>query len=503
MTLFKDLNLNTKILSALEEKGYKTPTPIQEQSIPQVLAKKDVLGIAQTGTGKTASFSLPMLHNLVESKKSVKSGSARALILTPTRELASQISENIEAYSKELKIRHTVIYGGVSDKPQITALQAGVDILIATPGRLMDLMSQGYVRLMNLEMLVLDEADRMLDMGFIGDIKKITARVPASRQTILFSATMPKSIIDLANSLLKDPVKIEITPESTTVDRIDQKINFVTRYDRPKLLKHIIKQKEAVMVLVFCKTKHGADDVEELLERSGIPSAAIHGNKSQDSREKSLNSFRDGKIKVLVATDVAARGIDIANISHVINYDIPSDPESYVHRIGRTARAGKKGVAISFCDPKDTLLLEEVEKSIKFKIPVDDSHPFSGKSPKTASAKKKPQHKPAPKNKNTKKSVKSKKKTGILGFIISLFKSKEPTKKPQSSSKRPRPTNKNKPDSRNRNKPSSQQRSNGNRPKTQGSTQRKRPERSSTPRPRPVGMTRKISSGKKPTPKSE
>ena len=510
MTQFTDLNLNPKILSALEDKGYKTPTPIQAQAIPKVLSRQDVLGIAQTGTGKTAAFSLPMIHNLAASKKSVKSGSARALILTPTRELASQISENVEAYSKELKLRHSVIYGGVSDKPQITALQAGVDILIATPGRLMDLMSQGYIRLMNLEMLVLDEADRMLDMGFIGDIKKITARVPASRQTILFSATMPKSIIDLANSLLKDPAKIEITPESTTVDRIEQKINFVSNYDRPKLLKHIIKQKSATMVMVFCRTKHGADDVEELLERSGIPAAAIHGNKDQDSRERSLNAFRDGRIKVLVATDVAARGIDISSISHVINYDIPSDPESYVHRIGRTARAGKKGVAISFCDPKDTTLLEEVEKTINFKIPVDDSHPFSNKKPAPSKSKegntktsRKPNNKENKQMTKSKKNTKTQKKGGILNFLKNLFSSKSPAKPSKSKAKSNSPHKNKKPSNRtrsktdNRRKPSPS-RDNKNANNNSDRPKRQRPVRSTESKPRPVGMTRKISSGKKP-----
>lgn len=471
MTKFSDLNLNLKILNALESKGYKSPTPIQSQGIPPIIAKKDVLGIAQTGTGKTAAFALPILHNLCENKKSAKSGSARALILTPTRELALQISENIDAYSKELKIRHTSIYGGVSDKAQITALQAGVDILIATPGRLMDLMNQGYIRLMQLEILVLDEADRMLDMGFINDIRKITQSTPKNRQTILFSATMPKSIVDLANSLLINPTKIEITPESTTVDRIDQKINFVSYYNKPKLLRHILKQKNATMSVVFCKTKHGADDVEDFLQRSGISAAAIHGNKDQDSRERSLGYFRLGQIKVLVATDVAARGIDIAEISHVINYDLPNDPESYVHRIGRTARAGKKGIAISFCDPKDTTLLDEIEKTIKFKIPVDHSHPFSNKKPQKQSN-------------NKHRTTKNKKKTSIFAFLLGLFtKKKAPTKKYKLKQHH---HNKKRPNKNNNN----QQRRN---------PRRNRPNRPSNPQPRPIGLSRKISSGKKPS----
>ncbi|MDX2083255.1 MAG: DEAD/DEAH box helicase [Rickettsiales bacterium] len=378
MTNFQNLNLNPKILSALESKGYNTPTPIQLQAIPHLLEKKDLLGIAQTGTGKTAAFSLPIIHNLFDSNISVKSGGVRALILTPTRELASQIAENIDAYGKDLNLRHCVIFGGVSEKPQINSLQRGVDILIATPGRLLDLATQGYIRFMQLEILVLDEADRMLDMGFINDIKKIIARIPERRQTLFFSATMPKTIADLADSILKDPIKIEVTPQSTTVERIDQKINFVERGNKLALLKRILKQDDAKSVLVFSKTKHGANRVEEFLEKNSISVAAIHGNKSQSAREKALASFRDGKVQVLIATDIAARGIDVPSISHVINYDIPMDPESYVHRIGRTARAGRQGVAISFCDPSEIKLLQAVEKTIKFKIPVDETHEFHG-----------------------------------------------------------------------------------------------------------------------------
>jgi ATP-dependent RNA helicase RhlE len=378
MTNFKNLNLNEKILGALEKKGYTDPTPIQLQAIPHVLDGKDLLGIAQTGTGKTAAFSLPILHNLAKNSVSAKSGCMRVLILTPTRELASQIAENIELYGKDLGLRYTVIFGGVGERPQIAAMQRGVDILIATPGRLLDLTNQGYIRYMQLEVLVLDEADRMLDMGFINDIKKIIQKIPEKRQTLFFSATMPTTIADLAGSILKNPVKVEVTPQSTTVEKIDQKVLFVEKSNKPSLLKRIVKDEAATSVLVFCRTKHGANKVVEFLEKSSISVEAIHGNKSQSAREKALGQFRASEIKVLVATDIAARGIDIPAISHVINYDIPMDPESYVHRIGRTARAGRTGIAISFCDPSEVKLLREVEKVIKTKIPVDDTHPFHG-----------------------------------------------------------------------------------------------------------------------------
>ncbi len=378
MTSFSELNLNTKIVQSLENKGYTTPTPIQAQAIPSSLEGKDILGIAQTGTGKTAAFSLPILHNLSQKNIAVKSGGVRSLILTPTRELASQIADNIEAYGAGLGLRHAVIFGGVSENSQIKAMQAGVDILIATPGRLLDLMSQGYIRFMQLEIFVLDEADRMLDMGFINDIKKIIAKIPTARQTMFFSATMPATISDLAHSILKDPVKIEITPQATTVERIQQKINFVEKGNKLALLKRIISEDGIGSVLVFSKTKHGANRIVEFLLKSNISVAAIHGNKSQAAREKALGSFRDGAVKVLVATDIAARGIDIPAISHVVNFDIPMDPESYVHRIGRTARAGREGIAISLCDPSERKLLTAVEKTINYKIPVDETHPFHG-----------------------------------------------------------------------------------------------------------------------------
>lgn len=376
MTNFQNLNLDPKILSALESKGYTTPTPIQEQSIPHILEGKDILGIAQTGTGKTASFSLPIIQNLAKSAKSPRSNGMRALILTPTRELATQIAENIELYGKNFNLRYAVIFGGVSEKPQITTMQRGVDILIATPGRLLDLANQGYIRFMDLEIFVLDEADRMLDMGFINDIKKIITKLPQHRQSLFFSATMPQTIADLANSILNQPVKVEVTPASTTVERIDQKINFVHKANKLSLLKRIIKDENPQSVLVFSKTKHGANRIVEFLMQNSISVAAIHGNKSQGAREKALGGFREGSVKVLIATDIAARGIDVPSISHVINFDIPVDPESYVHRIGRTARAGKDGIAISFCDPSEVELLRAIEKTINYKIPVDETHPY-------------------------------------------------------------------------------------------------------------------------------
>jgi len=378
MTSFQSLNLNEKILKALDSKGYTDPTPIQLQAIPRVLEGRDIFGIAQTGTGKTAAFSLPILHNLAKNPKSVKSGGVRVLILTPTRELASQIADNIELYGKALGLKYAVIFGGVSEKPQITAIQSGVDILIATPGRLLDLTSQGYIRYMQLEVFVLDEADRMLDMGFINDIKKIIQKIPQERQTLFFSATMPQTIVGLANSILKDPIKIEVTPSATTVEKIDQRVFMVDKSHKLSLLKKVVKNDSISSAIVFCKTKHGANKIVEFLEKNAVLVAAIHGNKSQAAREKALAAFKNGNIKVLVATDIAARGIDIPAISHVVNYDIPLDPESYVHRIGRTARAGREGSAISFCDDSEIKFLREVEKVIKIKIPVDDTHPYHG-----------------------------------------------------------------------------------------------------------------------------
>jgi ATP-dependent RNA helicase RhlE len=378
---FKKLNLSTKILNALDAKGYTHPTPIQKESIPHLLKGRDLLGIAQTGTGKTAAFALPTLDNLTKNANKVRPNGIRSLVLTPTRELASQIADNIDRYGSSLGLRHKVIFGGVNIRNQIRSMQQGFDILIATPGRLLDLMKQGQVCYTQLEIFVLDEADRMLDMGFIHDVKKIIAKLPPKRQTMLFSATMPNDISSLAESILDNPLKVEVTPESSTVEKIDQRVNLVQKSDKLPLLKDILMQEDAKSVLIFSKTKHGANKVVEYLAEKSIIAAAIHGNKSQGAREKALDNFRKGKNKVLVATDIAARGIDVPDITHVINFDIPQDPESYVHRIGRTARAGRSGIAISFCDQSESYLLKSVEKIIKFKIPIDDSHKFHNVKP--------------------------------------------------------------------------------------------------------------------------
>ncbi len=389
---FNEFNLPTSILNSVKQKGYTKPTPIQEQSIPHLLEGGDILGIAQTGTGKTAAFSLPILAKLLANKVRTRPARMRCLILSPTRELAKQIEENIKGYGKGLGISSVVIFGGVSSRPQIAKVSRGVDIIIATPGRLLDLMGDGHILFEQLEVFVLDEADRMLDMGFIRDVNKIIEKLPSKRQTLLFSATMPQDIAELSKKLLKNPKRVEVTPESTTVERIDQKINFVEKSNKPKLLKILLQKKSLKHVLVFTRTKHGANRVVQHLEKANILSAAIHGNKSQGAREKALDGFKQGKLKVLVATDIAARGIDVSSITHVINYDLPDDPKSYVHRIGRTARAGRKGVAISFCDPNERKLLKEIEKCIKFKIPVDDTHEFHGVegiTPKPTPSKKK------------------------------------------------------------------------------------------------------------------
>lgn len=375
---FNSLNLHPSILEALASKGYSSPTPIQEQAIPHLLENKDLLGIAQTGTGKTAAFSLPIINRLGINKIKTKPARTRALILTPTRELASQIEENVKLYAKGLNLSSAVIFGGVSERPQILTMSKGVDILIATPGRLLDLMSHGHVLYEQLEVFVLDEADRMLDMGFINDVKKIIAKLPKERQTLLFSATMPNDIASLAQTLLKNPVRVEVTPESTTVEKITQTLCMVDKTNKPLLLKSILADKNIKTALIFTRTKHGANRVCEHLEKAGIPAAAIHGNKSQGARERALDYFKTGRIRALVATDIAARGIDVSSITHVINYDLPDDPKSYVHRIGRTARAGRDGIAISFCDDSEIKLLKDIEKTTKMKIPVDSKHPYHG-----------------------------------------------------------------------------------------------------------------------------
>ncbi|PTB97855.1 DEAD/DEAH box helicase [Marivirga lumbricoides] len=371
---FKDLELIEPIQRALDAEGYTSPTPIQQQAIPFILQGKDVLGCAQTGTGKTAAFSIPILQ-LLYKQKEVRKG-IQVLILTPTRELAIQIDESIAAYGKFTRSTHTVIFGGVTQLRQTTALKKGVEILVATPGRLLDLMNQGFIDLRNLSVFVLDEADRMLDMGFINDVKKIIAKLPAKRQTLFFSATMPTEIQSLADSLLHKPAKIEVTPPSSTVDKIKQSLYYVSKADKPKLLLHLMEEQSISTALVFTRTKHGADKVVKFLYRSGIKAAAIHGNKSQNARQNALNDFKNGTIKVLVATDIAARGIDIDELTHVFNFDLPNVPETYVHRIGRTGRAGNDGIAMAFCSIKERKELKDIEKVIGLKIPVVEGHPY-------------------------------------------------------------------------------------------------------------------------------
>ena len=371
MTQFNSLNLLPEILEAVKSKGYETTTPIQTQAIPHLLEGRDLLGIAQTGTGKTAAFSLPILDRLARKEKRAKGKRTHCLILTPTRELASQIEDNIAFYGKNLKLSASVVFGGVGKKAQIHSMERGVDILVATPGRLLDLMSEGHIYLDQLEVFVLDEADRMLDMGFIHDVKKVIAKLPSKRQTMLFSATMPDDIARLAGKMLDNPKKVEVTPESTTVEKIDQKAHYVAKENKPNLLKDILLDETIQSMLVFTRTKYGADRVVKKLAQANIKAAAIHGNKSQNQRERALGEFRDQKIRVLVATDIAARGIDIPQVSHVVNYDPPEDPKSYVHRIGRTGRAGREGIAILFCDQEQVALKKDIEKHIKLQIPLD------------------------------------------------------------------------------------------------------------------------------------
>ena len=371
---FNQLGLIDPILLAVAEQGYTTPTPIQQQAIPILLQKKDLLGCAQTGTGKTAAFAIPILQLLYTEK--IHSTGIKVLILTPTRELAIQINESFEAYGKYTKISHTVIFGGVSQVPQVSTLKRGVDVLIATPGRLLDLINQGYISLRQIQIFVLDEADRMLDMGFIHDVKRVITKIPAKRQTLFFSATMPPEIQKLADVLLNKPSKVEVTPVSSTVDAIEQRLYYVGKTDKNKLLLHLLKDETIKTALVFTRTKHGADKVVKVLHIYGITAAAIHGNKSQNARQNALSSFKNGSIRVLVATDIAARGIDIDDLSHVINFELPEVPETYVHRIGRTGRAGNTGIALSFCDIDEKLELRDIQKVIGKVIPVEGNNPF-------------------------------------------------------------------------------------------------------------------------------
>ena len=400
---FQDLPLQPAILKAVAEAGYTSPSPIQAGAIPPVLAGRDLLGCAQTGTGKTAAFALPILQNL--SAQTPQRPCIRALILTPTRELALQIGDSFSAYGKHLKLRHTVIFGGVGQQPQVEALRRGVDILIACPGRLNDLIGQRLIDLSGIEIFVLDEADRMLDMGFIHDVKKVIAKLPRRRQTLLFSATMPKEIEELADSLLHDPAVVKVDPVSSTVDRIDQKLYFVEKKQKIELLAYLLQDKSIVNALVFSRTKHGADRIARLLNKAGITAATIHGNKSQTARVNALEGFKAGKTRVLVATDIAARGIDISELSHVFNYDLPEVPETYVHRIGRTARAGADGVAISFCSTEEREYLAGIEKLNRKKIPVMTGHPWEGMPPAQPQAVQQPARKGAAKARSAAKAA--------------------------------------------------------------------------------------------------
>ena len=375
MATFQSLGLTDTLLRAVESEGYESPTPVQEQSIPPLLAGRDVLGVAQTGTGKTAAFTLPVLQIMGRKKPSGKRH-IRALVLSPTRELAAQIDERLGAYSEHMDVRHRVIFGGVNQNPQVRALQRGLDVLVATPGRLLDLVGQGHIDLSRIEFFVLDEADRMLDMGFINDIKKVLKLLPNRRQNLLFSATMPKSIATLAGSFLNDAVMVDVSPKEMTVDRIQQKIMFVRKADKRRLIVKLIKEQKVKCGIVFTRTKHGANRLVKQLDQSHISAAAIHGNKSQGARTKALAGFKNGSIPILVATDIASRGIDVEGITHVFNYDLPNIPESYVHRIGRTARAGRSGVAYAFCDDSESGYLVGIQNLIGMEIPMETQNPF-------------------------------------------------------------------------------------------------------------------------------
>jgi ATP-dependent RNA helicase RhlE len=375
---FSDLSLIDPILKALAEEGYSQPTPIQEQAIPILLERRDLLGCAQTGTGKTAAFAIPILQLMEEEQnRNMKAPRRiRTLVLTPTRELAIQINESFAAYGRHLNLRHTVIFGGVSQHSQVNTIKAGLDVLIATPGRLLDLINQGFISLRDVQFFVLDEADRMLDMGFIHDVKKVIARLPEKRQSLFFSATMPPDVAKLADTILNRPAKVEVTPVSSTADTIQQALYFVEKDDKRKLLAHILEDEGIKSVLVFARTKHGADKVAKDLLKAGIRAEAIHGNKSQNARQRALSNFKSRETRVLVATDIAARGIDVDELSHVINFELPNIPETYVHRIGRTGRAGHDGIALSFCDQEETSYLKDIHKLIGKPVPVISNHPY-------------------------------------------------------------------------------------------------------------------------------
>ena len=374
---FKDLGIISPILKALNDEGYTHPTPIQEQSIPILLRRKDLLGCAQTGTGKTAAFAIPIIQHLFKSKQqSVRPPKIRALIVTPTRELAIQIGESFTSYAKYTGIKNTVIFGGVKQAKQTDALKRGVDVLVATPGRLLDLINQGFITLRDIEFSVLDEADHMLDMGFIHDIRKIIALLPKRRQSLFFSATMPPDIIKLSQKILGNPEKVTIQPEQTTAEKVEHYLYYVSKKSKIKLLIHLLQQNPVDTALVFSRTKHGADKIVRMLSKAKIQAAAIHGNKSQNARQKALNAFKDGELHVLVATDIAARGIDVNELELVVNYDLPNIPETYVHRIGRTGRANASGIAVSFCMNEERPYLKDIQKLIKQSIPIVSEHPF-------------------------------------------------------------------------------------------------------------------------------
>lgn len=405
---FKDLKLEAPILKALEKQGYSQPTPIQEQAIPILLKGHDLLGVAQTGTGKTAAFGIPILNHLLKDKSSGQGKrKIKALVVTPTRELAIQIAENFTAYSQFTPLRNTVIFGGVKQSKQVASLQQGVDILVATPGRLLDLMNQGYITFRDLKYVVLDEADQMLDMGFIHDVKKIIAKLPPNRQSLFFSATMPKTIVELSQKMLGDFERVTIKPQQATAEKVEQGVYFVSKNNKPKLLIHLLEQRPDDSVLVFSRTKHGANKIVKTLDKAQIKSAAIHGNKSQAQRQKALGEFKEGILKVLIATDIAARGIDVDDLALVINFDLPNVSETYVHRIGRTGRASASGIALSFCMGDERPYLKDIEKLIKQQVPRMGEHPFmEGADVVDGSLNKKPQgrsnnrNRPSNKNRN-------------------------------------------------------------------------------------------------------
>ena len=385
ITSFVQLDIIDPIRRALSTEGYSVPTPIQAQAIPLLLAGRDLLGCAQTGTGKTAAFAIPILTRLSGSPRREGLRGPRALVLAPTRELAAQIGDSFATYGRNLRLRHVVVFGGVGQRPQVDGIRRGADILVATPGRLLDLMQQGHVRLDGVEALVLDEADRMLDMGFIQPIRRIVAAVPRQRQTMLFSATLPPDIVALAGGMLNNPATVSVTPTASTVEKVSQWVLHVQSNNKRSLLAEVLRDRAMARVLVFTRTKHGANRVAEHLTRGGVCTEAIHGNKSQSARERALAGFKKGSVRVLVATDIASRGIDVDGITHVINFELPNEPESYVHRIGRTGRAGAAGVALSFCDPSERTFLRDIERLIRARLRVVESHPYSGQ-PRPASA---------------------------------------------------------------------------------------------------------------------